>query len=121
MGGFKQSISDDEITAKLSNFEAALKPFFKLRPTMPLQYVTSFLLVAAEEGLNVTEYARRARITPSLMTRHLADIGKTNRYHTPGFGLVEQFDHPRDKRQHLMRLSTKGKGMVGQILGALTR
>jgi DNA-binding MarR family transcriptional regulator len=120
MDGIEQSLSDDEITSTLSNFGAALKPFFKLRPTMPLQYVTAFLLVAAEEGLNVTEYARRAGISQSLMTRHLADIGKENRYHEPAFGLVEQFDAPRDKRQRLMRLTTKGKGVVVRILGALT-
>ena len=54
---------------------------------MPLQYVRAFILVATEEGLSVGEYARRARIAPALTTRHLADVGTTNRYHEAGFGL----------------------------------
>jgi len=54
--------------------------------------------------LSVGEYARRARIAPALMTRHLADLGTTNRYHEVGFGLVEQFYDAMDKRVRLIRL-----------------
>ena len=68
----------------------ALKPFRKVRETMPPQYVTAFLLVAAEENLNVTEYAKRAGTSQSLMTRHLADLGEVNRYHKEGFGLIRR-------------------------------
>ena len=38
------------------------------------------------------------------MTRHLADLGTTNRYHEAGFGLVEQFYDAMDKRVRLIRL-----------------
>jgi hypothetical protein len=75
MSNFNQSLSDDE-KAALSNLESALKPFFKLRATMPLQYITAFLLVALKEGQTVTELARGAGISASLMTRHLADLGQ---------------------------------------------
>src|SRR5260370_24418543 len=88
MSNFNQSLSDDE-KAAISNLEAALKQFFKLRATMPLQYITAFLLVALKEGQTVTELARGAGITPSLMTRHLSDLGRNNRYHKDGYDLVE--------------------------------
>jgi DNA-binding MarR family transcriptional regulator len=103
------------------NMLKALAPFIKLRDTMPLQYVRAFLLVASEEGQNVTEYAKRAGISPALMTRHLADLGTTNRYHEEGFCLVEQFGDVMDRRSRLIRLSAKGKGIVGQIERALAR
>ena len=79
---------------------------------MPLQYVTAFLLVATEEHLNVTEYAKRAGTSQSLMTRHLMDLGEVNRYHEPGFGLLEAYDDLMDRRNRLMRLSAKGKHVV---------
>src|SRR5882724_13293983 len=62
----------------------ALKPFRAERKNMPLQYVAAFMHVASEEGLNVTEYAKRAGVSQSLMTRHLQDLGEVNRHHEDG-------------------------------------
>jgi DNA-binding MarR family transcriptional regulator len=116
---FKQSVSADQ-RSLLKNTLAALKPFKNLRDTMPLQCAATFLLVASEEGLNVNAYAKRAGIRPPLMTRHLADIGKTNRYHEEGFGLVEQFDNVLDRRERLIRLTTKGRNLVREICEAFS-
>jgi hypothetical protein len=52
------------------------------------------------------------------MTRHLADLGTTSRYHEAGFGLVEQFYDAMDKRVRLIRLSAAGKRIVGVMVGA---
>jgi DNA-binding MarR family transcriptional regulator len=87
---------------------------------MPLQYVTAFLLVATDENQNVSEYAKRAGTSQSLMTRHLADLGAVNRYHEEGFGLVEGYDDIMDRRKRLIRLTAKGQRLVGQIFGSLT-
>src|ERR1035437_3233810 len=97
MPSFKPSISADQRETLKSQLNA-LKPFRAVRETMPLQYVTAFLLVATEENLNVTEYATRAGRSQSLMTRHLADLGEVNRYHEEGFGLVEAYDDLMDRR-----------------------
>jgi hypothetical protein len=88
MSNFNQSLSDGERDAP-SNLEAGLRPFFKLRTTMPLQYITAFLLVALKEGQTVTELAARAGISASLMTRHPADLGQVNWYHKDGYDLIE--------------------------------
>ena len=77
-----------------------------------------FLLVASEENLNVTEYAKRAGTSQSLMTRHLADLGSTNRYHEEGFGLVEAYDDLMDRRNRLIRLTAKGKSVVQRMFWA---
>jgi DNA-binding MarR family transcriptional regulator len=88
---------------------------------MPLQYVTAFLSVATKEGQNVTEYAKMVGTSQSLMTRHLADLGKTNRYHKPGYGLVEAYDDVMDRRNRHIRLTAKGQRLVGQLMGALAK
>jgi len=90
--------------ATLKNALKALTPFIDLRDTMPLQCVMAFMLVATEEGLNISTYAKRAGISGSLMARHLEDLGDLNRYRQPGFGLVEQFSDPMDRRNRLCAL-----------------
>jgi DNA-binding MarR family transcriptional regulator len=122
-GRYGQTGNEEQVTdsTALKNTFQALKPFTNLRNTMPLQYVNAFLLVALDPGKNVTEYAKRAGISASLMTRHLADLGETNRYHEEGFGLVEQYYNVMDKRERLMRLTAKGKDKVKQIVAAHKR
>ena len=83
--------SADDEKKVLASLLKALKPFRAYGHTMPLQYVTAFLLVATDENQNVSEYAKRAGTSQSLMTRHLADLGAVNRYHEEGFGLVEGY------------------------------
>lgn len=114
MSSFKQSVPDDE-KAALIRLLKALEPFHKLNSTMPLQYVTAFLSVAIKEGQNVSEYAKIVGTSQSLMTRHLADLGKINRYHKPGYGLVEAETDPIDRRNQRNRLSPRGQRLVGQL------
>jgi DNA-binding MarR family transcriptional regulator len=117
---YRETCTTDERIVLRSTL-MSLKPFRDLRNTMPLQYVTAFMLVATEEGQNITYYAKEAGISQSLMVRHLADLGEVNRYHEEGMGLVEQFDDPIDKRFRLMRLSAKGKGIANEVVRAHTR
>jgi DNA-binding MarR family transcriptional regulator len=112
-----KSISPDQ-AATLSVYEA-LKPFREYRKTMPLQYVTVFLLVASDENQNFSTYATRQGTSQSLMSRHIADLGKVNRYHKPGFGLVETYDDLMDRRNKLVRLTPRGRHIVLEMSKAL--
>lgn len=93
----------------------AHEPFKALRGTMPLQYVTAFLLVAEEEGLGVKDYAERAGVSMSVMSRHLLDIGDRNRSMTEGFGLVTYRANPMELRKHEYTLTEKGRAILHQI------
>jgi DNA-binding MarR family transcriptional regulator len=97
----------------------ALEPFRDLRSTMPLQYVYTFLQVATEEGLGVTEYAASAGVSPTVMTRHLLDIGDRNRAGEEGFGLVTQERDRKDLRRHHARITPIGKALMNKIVRAL--
>jgi DNA-binding MarR family transcriptional regulator len=116
----KPSITAEQRSLLKSQFNA-LEPFRAVRATMPLQYVTAFLLVATEEHLNVTEYAKRANTSQSLMTRHLADLGEVNRHHEEGYGLVEAYDDLMDRRNRLVRLSAKGKSLAWKMCESFRR
>jgi DNA-binding MarR family transcriptional regulator len=117
----KKSSVPEEHRAAVKAVHNALKPFRAVRETMPLQYVTTFLLVAAEEDKNVSTYATRAGVTQSLMTRHLLDLGAVNRHHEEGFGLVEAYDDLMDRRNRLIRLSPKGRHVVYELAEALNK
>jgi len=111
---FRQSL-DDETKNAMHDMLAALEPFRALRQTMPLQYIVSFLLVALEEGKGVNEYAERAGVGTSVMSRHLLDIGERNRHMEEGFGLVTQRPDPMELRKHQMMLTPKGRAVAHQI------
>jgi DNA-binding MarR family transcriptional regulator len=115
---FKQSTTPAEKDILKATL-ATIDPFTNIRSTMPVQYIVAFLLVAIDEGQSVTEYARRAGINPSLMTRHLSDIGEVNRDHDEGFGLVELETDLMDRRFKKVKLSVKGRGVVAKIVRAL--
>lgn len=93
----------------------ALEPFRSLRQTMPLQYVTAFLLVAEEEGMGVGDYAKRAGVSVSVMSRHLLDIGERNRDMEAGFGLVTYRSNPMELRKHEYFLTDKGRATLHKI------
>jgi DNA-binding MarR family transcriptional regulator len=113
-----QSLADDKRQAARSLL-TAFEPFRELRATMPLQYVTAFLLVANEEGLGVGDYAKRAGISVATMSRHLLDIGERNRHMEPGFGLVQYRANPMELRKHEYTLTDKGRALAHKLLRAL--
>ena len=54
---------------------SALKPLSNLRISIPLPYVTVFLMVALDEGKGVGAYARDLGIHRWTMSRYLCNIG----------------------------------------------
>ena len=103
------------------NLLDALSSFRDIRKTIPLQYVTAFLLVANEEGLGVGDYAQRAGVGVSVMSRHLLDIGERNRHMAEGFGLVTYQANPFELRKHEYTLTDKGRALVNKLASALAK
>jgi DNA-binding MarR family transcriptional regulator len=118
MSDFKPALTPEE-KAYARALLLALEPFRDIRATMPLQYVYTFLQVATEEGKNVTEYAQAAGISPTVMTRHLLDLGERNRAREEGFGLITQERNPNDLRRHHARVTPLGKALMRKIMNAL--
>lgn len=114
----KSAFTNDELKT-LSRVLAVLSPFRNIRATMPLQYIVSFLLVATDEGQSVKEYARRASVSKSVMSRHLLDIGERNRYMEKGHELVEFRINPTDMREHQVFLTDKGKRLAHELIKLL--
>jgi hypothetical protein len=86
---------------------------------LPANYVRAFLAVAKEPGRNVQHYARVCGVGNGPMSRRLNDLGTVNRYHKPGFGLLET-QAGEDRRIVLVNLTAKGRNFAQQIASALT-
>jgi DNA-binding MarR family transcriptional regulator len=114
-----QSNTEDTEEA-LSSLAAALRPFRELgTSSFPVSIVLTFLLVAKRQDRTVGELAKAAGISLGTMSRQLADLGQTNRYGSPGLGLIEQRAELADRRYMRHRLTPKGHALVRQVAGAV--
>jgi hypothetical protein len=82
---------------------------------MPLQHAYTFLLVALNEGQGVMEYAEKAGVAQTVMTRQLLDIGSQNRKREPGYGLVMQRLDPLNLRRHQTFLTKEGRALLHEL------
>jgi DNA-binding MarR family transcriptional regulator len=71
--------------------------------------LVSFLLVVEHEGKGVTEYAELAEVAPTVMTRHLLDIGARDRRGEEGFGWITQERDKKDLRRQHATLTPEGR------------
>jgi DNA-binding MarR family transcriptional regulator len=110
---------NDEERAYARALLLAVEPFLQLRPTMPLQYLTTYLRVVADEGKGVSEYADHAGIAKTVMTRQLLDIGERSRDLTEGFGLVYQNRDPHDLRVNRTYATPKGRTVFLKMMDAI--
>ena len=85
---------------------------------MPLGQAKCLCVVAEEEeGLSLSEIAKRAGIGLATASRHIGALGKINRKKEPGLLLIESFEDPMERRKKIIRLTKKGRIAINKILG----
>lgn len=94
---------------------AFLDPFFSIRETMPARCIQAFLLVAEKEGLSVGEYAKRAGMSPTTMSRNLLDVSERDRNYEEGPALVVGKENVLNRREKLYSLTPKGRALLASI------
>src|SRR5512139_124364 len=94
---------------------SALECFKDIRHTMPFQYVLTFMMVALDEGKAIGEYAVKSGVSPSVMSRHVLDIGMRQRNMEPGFDLVMTKPNIHNLREHSVWLTDKGRALYHKI------
>jgi hypothetical protein len=78
--GSRDGLKEDDIKL-LRAFYQALVPFERIRHDMPMQYVRTFMLVCMKPGLGVNEYASRAGVSQTVMSRPQASADWCNAPH----------------------------------------
>jgi DNA-binding MarR family transcriptional regulator len=82
---------------------------------MPARQIQTFLLVAEKEGLSVADYAKKAGMSPTTMSRNLLDMGERDRNGEEGAGLVEGRDNILNRRERVYHLTPKGRALLASI------
>lgn len=86
-------------------------------PEMPLgQAKCLFVVAEEEEGMSLSEIAKRAGIGLATASRHIGALGKINRKKEEGLLLIESFEDPMERRKKIIRLTKKGRITVNKIL-----
>jgi len=85
---------------------------------MPLQQVRClFIISESEEGMSLSDIAKKAGIGLATASRYIGALGKLNRKREEGLQLIESFEDPMERRKKVIRLTTKGRAAVRRIIG----
>ncbi len=99
----------------IQTFLSALEPLANLRGSIPLPFVTTFLMVAFDERKGVGTYARMAGIHRAKMSRYIRSIGDRARNGGPGLGLVTVRPYPAHSQRVQVLLTAKGRVIARAI------
>lgn len=86
---------------------------------LPVNKLMTLLTVAQKQGLTVDDYAKRAGISPTTMSRHLLDLGEVDRKQEAGLGLVEGRVNVTNQRERVYELTAKGRALLTKVTGAI--
>lgn len=95
-----------------------IKKFRELDPDIQFSVAQVFLMVAeaGDEGVSLTDIADRGNLGLSSVSRHIAALGKINRRHEEGFGLIQTHEDPMERRRRLCSLTPRGKAFLHQLV-----
>lgn len=85
---------------------------------MPLQQARCLFIVAqSQDGMSLSEIAKKAGIGLATASRYIGALGKINRHREEGLQLIESFEDPMERRKKIIRLTSKGRIAIRKILG----
>lgn len=85
---------------------------------MPLSQAKCLFIVAKEEeGMSLSDIAKKAGIGLATASRYIGALGNINRHKEEGLKLIESFEDPMERRKKIIRLTVKGKIAIRKILG----
>lgn len=102
----------------LQDIQRLLEMISAIQPEMPLQQARCLFIVAgSEEGMSLSDIAKKAGIGLATASRYIGALGKTNRRREEGLQLIESFEDPMERRKKIIRLTPKGRAAVRRIIG----
>jgi len=116
-----QRISPEERQAFAWLF-AAVRMYSLARKRMTLSHLTTFINIAMEEGLTVSELATRCGMNGDVISKHLRDLGAINRRRGTGLGWVTVVQQVHgDRRERRVILTHRGYTFARKVIDAMKR
>ena len=110
---------NDDIRAKAKALRLALEPFRDVRPVMSINRLIAFLTVAESEGKSITEYAKDAGVSNTVMVNELIRLSSRLINDQPGPDLLERRQDLHDPRIMAVNLTEKGRALLARSLAAV--
>ena len=88
----------------------------QLDPGIPAQQIELFLTVCRWPDIYMSDLANRLNTTPASASRNVAALGKVHRLGKEGYGLLEAYEDPGNRRRKRVRLTRRGESFRKQIL-----
>ena len=95
---------------------AIIKELRNVDPNMGIQTVHTLFVIAQEEGLGVTEIAKRTNGTVSNASYNVDYLSKTRRRAKAGYNLVDTQYDAIERRRKLVSLSSKGQKLINKLV-----
>lgn len=105
---------------ELNSFLKGVQTMRGVEQQMPAQMIATFLTVAIQPGITMSELAQRLGLAQSSCSRNVAALGEWHRFGKAGYNLVEAIEDPRERRRKIMFLTIKGRNIAAQLLSATT-
>jgi DNA-binding MarR family transcriptional regulator len=106
------------MSKKMNKLQNILQELIAIDPEFPIQWVTVFAEIAAEEGVSLKDISERTGISMSVMSRTIGALSNARRMGKP-YGLVVVKHAKDDRRRKELYLSAKGKKLVEKLEKAL--
>jgi DNA-binding MarR family transcriptional regulator len=103
---------------ELKTVTLLLNKFRQLDGELPLSQMLIILEVAkaGESGTTLSLISKNLNLGNANTSRNLAQLGKINRKHEEGMGIIDAVEHPMDRRLKILTLSFKGKLFLKDLL-----
>jgi len=113
-----QRVTSEERRAAVTLLKV-LNILLEMNPRMSAPQVMTFMRVAFEEGLAVSELARRCGVQPNTISKHLRDLGSQGRGRN--LGLITTIQHLGDRREHRVVLTARGVAVAQTMIAIVKR
>lgn len=103
---------------QIEGFLGLLRELQKIDPEFPLQYAVCLAEITLDEGLSVTELSNRTGMALSTVSRIVGALSKYRQMGEP-YELVDLRTSEKSRRTKEIRLTDKGRKIVGNIVGLM--
>lgn len=104
---------------KLTEIYRLLESFRELRPEMPMQMASVFLVVAMRPGVQQCDLPDIIGVSQSSISRNVTALTSRTRHGSPGLNLIKRSLDPEGGRSPVLHLTDAGKQMRGHLLNVL--
>ncbi|MGV8921653.1 MAG: MarR family winged helix-turn-helix transcriptional regulator [Pseudomonas sp.] len=106
----------DQFDGSYLRLSGIVRAFRAISADMPMQQADILVTIAQSPGLSMNDICVKTHLSQSSVSRNVAALSEFYKLGTPGLGLVEAVNDPREHRRRIVFLTTKGKTFITRLM-----